>query len=245
MDFTVLSFNMHKGFNAWNKFTLPAMREQLQKLDPDLICLQEVQGKHVVKQKKQSIPHGQNQAAFIAENHWPEPIYVENAQYKNGHHGNAIISRYPVDFYENINISFRKTASRSLLHARIPIAANLHIHLICVHFGLFELEREDQFAALIARVNSHIADYEPLIIAGDFNDWRKRAGNHLSTLLHLREAFADSQGQHAKTFPAFRPLLSVDRIYYRHLHLLDARVIKQKPWGKLSDHLPLLAKFEI
>ena len=37
------------------------------------------------------------------------------------------------------------------------------------------------------------------------------------------------------------PVLSLDRIYTRHLEILDARLHSGEPWLYLSDHLPLSA----
>jgi len=53
----------------------------------------------------------------------------------------------------------------------------------------------------------------PLIVAGDFNDWRRRANDILWTEAGLREIFVNAYGEPAKTFPAIFPVLALDRIY--------------------------------
>ncbi len=85
----------------------------------------------------------------------------------------------------------------------------------------------------------------PLVIAGDFNDWRENVDKVLTSDLGLQEAFLSTQGFHPKTFPAWLPLLKLDRIYYRNLKLVSADVLQNKIWRGLSDHLPIIAEFQM
>ena len=78
----------------------------------------------------------------------------------------------------------------------------------------------------------------PVIIAGDFNDWRLKADATL-TPTGLREVFVDSFGAPAKSFPARFPLLRLDRIYVRNARSRAPRVLSNRPWSHLSDHAPL------
>ena len=119
------------------------------------------------------------------------------------------------------------------------------VHIICVHLGLFERERQNQLAVLAKRIKSHIPEDEPLIIAGDFNDWRSRAERHLHEDLGVKEAYKTTRGAHARTFPAWFPVLSMDRIYYRGIEVNDCHRLHGQPWSRLSDHTPLLAEFSI
>jgi len=61
----------------------------------------------------------------------------------------------------------------------------------------------------------------------------------------LHEVFKELEGDYAKTFPALRPTLRTDRIYFRGLQLIGGECLKGKPWRSLSDHLPLLAHFSL
>jgi endonuclease/exonuclease/phosphatase family metal-dependent hydrolase len=85
----------------------------------------------------------------------------------------------------------------------------------------------------------------PLIVAGDFNDWQGRAERYFAQNLDVHEVFKQTSGKYAKTFPAWRPLLSMDRIYSRGLSLVSCKCLHGTPWRKLSDHIPLMAEFEI
>jgi endonuclease/exonuclease/phosphatase family metal-dependent hydrolase len=81
----------------------------------------------------------------------------------------------------------------------------------------------------------------PLIVAGDFNDWRRRAGALLARC-GLREAFVEEHGRPARSFPARWPLLALDRIYFRNVRVRATAVHAQRPWSHLSDHVPLSAE---
>lgn len=240
---SILTYNIHKGFGVGKlRFLLPQMREAIQALDSDLVFLQEVQGRHDKQQKRWVDWPELTQFEFLAENIWDHTAYGKNAVYQAGHHGNAILSKYPLLSQENINVSQLPRASRSLLHAEIEVAKTA-IHLICVHLGLFKEEREKQIARLADRITEEVPPSAPLLLAGDFNDWRKELSEHLEMRLGLKEALKEIKGAHAKSFPAISPALQTDRIYYRGLELSEAVCLKGKPWRLLSDHLPLYAKF--
>lgn len=85
----------------------------------------------------------------------------------------------------------------------------------------------------------------PLLVAGDFNDWRRKATPLLQKEVGLKEAFLELQGTHAKTFPVWLPAFSLDRIYFRGMAIEKALCLKDAPWDKLSDHTALLGEFII
>jgi len=243
----VLTYNIHKGFNATNtRYILQEIKPFLLQVDSDIIFLQEVHGERNGLKKNHHDWPNNRQFEFLADQVWHHYAYEKNAIYKSGHHGNAILSKYPIIEWENINVSFLKSASRSLLHGTILIPEiNQRVHLICVHLGLFEFERERQLATLSKRIQSHVPIHEPLIIAGDFNDWRGRAEYHLHHELGVKEVFKTTHGAYARTFPAWLPLLSMDRIYFRGLEAVNCIKLHGQPWHRLSDHIPLLAEFKI
>jgi len=243
----VLTYNIHKGFSIGNrKFILHDIKTLLRHVDADVICLQEILGERTISHNRFDDWPNNKQFEFLADQIWQHHAYGKNAIYKSGHHGNAILSKYPFLEWENIDVSYMRTASRSLLHGTIEIPESVQkIHIICVHFGLLERERESQLARLGKRINSHVPAHEALIIAGDFNDWRGNAERHLLDEIGVEEAYKKIHGCYAHTFPAKLPLLSMDRIYFRGLDIVDCHRLHGKPWSQLSDHTPLLAEFRI
>ncbi|VAW60147.1 Endonuclease/exonuclease/phosphatase family protein [hydrothermal vent metagenome] len=243
----VLTYNIHKGFSATNRrFVLHGIKDALRKVDADVVFLQEIQGEHRHHAKKIDNWPESSQFEFLADEIWAHHAYGKNAIYNKGHHGNAILSKYTFADWENINVSTMQSASRSLLHGTLELSpAGSRVHVICVHLGLFEHERAAQITRLIKRIDSHVAHNEPLIIAGDFNDWRGRAEHSLTSQLGLSEVFKHQQGQHVRSFPAWLPILPMDRIYSRGVEVINGYPLKGQPWQRLSDHLPLVAEFKV
>src|SRR5690606_37537359 len=115
---------------------------------------------------------------------------------------------------------------------------------ICVHLGLRGHHRMLQVELLCRLVDTLPAD-APLVVAGDFNDWRLRAHAVLDRCAGLREAFVATHGRAAKTFPARYPLLALDRIYVRNAEIGAPLVLSNRPWSHLSDHVPLAAEIRL
>ncbi|WP_177339430.1 endonuclease/exonuclease/phosphatase family protein, partial [Pseudomonas sp. NBRC 111142] len=158
-----------------------------------------------------------------------------NAVYPHGDHGNALLSKFPIRAHDNLDVTIHGNEERGLLHCQLEVPGHEQVHAICVHLGLREEHRQQQVDLLLALLDSLPSD-EPVIVAGDFNDWRLKADVRLSG--HLVEAF----GKPARSFPARLPLLRLDRIYLRNAQASDARVLSRYPWSHLSDHAPLVAQ---
>lgn len=240
----ILSYNIHKGFNATNgNFVLKQIKESIRLVHADIVFLQEVLGHH--ESKKSQIEDWQTAAQFeyLADQIWPHHAYGKNSVYTQGHHGNAILSKYPIVSWENINISTNKFESRGLLHVVVDVEGE-KLHCMCLHLDLLESGRQVQIQNVIKRVKGSIGLELPLIIAGDFNDWRGLAHRPLSQTLKLKESFLEVYGQHARTFPSWFPLFRLDRVYLRHLQVLQAKNLSGHPWSALSDHTALFVEVQ-
>ena len=244
---SMVTFNIHKGFGFISKqFNLQAIRNSLHELDCDLVFLQEVQGEHSKHQEKIEDWPQEGQFEYIADQLWPHFAYGKNAIYQSGHHGNAILSKFPFQSWENINLVTNKNFSRSLLHGIIEIPTyDRFLHVICFHLGLREKARAKQAKILCQRISSHVPEDAPLIIAGDSNDIKGCLHGYFDRELNLQEAHVTSEGGHAKTFPALFPMLPLDRVYFRQLKVIESCPLDSDPWHKLSDHLPLFTRFEL
>jgi endonuclease/exonuclease/phosphatase family metal-dependent hydrolase len=250
----ILSYNIHKGFSVYNRrFVLSRIRECLREVHPDLVFLQEVQGEHQVYKHRVLDWPEQSQFEFLADELWPHYAYGKNAVYSSGHHGNAILSKFPISSWENIDVSTSQMERRGILHATIDVpgtlvttsdSASVPLHAICVHLGLLEADRIRQVQRLVDRIDSHVPRGEPLVICGDFNDWRLRATRPLRHQLEVEEAFYSLNGTHARTFPSWMPALRLDRVYFRGMHARSAKCLSGKPWSELSDHTALLVELD-
>src|SRR2546427_10468225 len=102
----VSTYNIHKGFSQFNRrMMIHELRDHLQVLGADIIFLQEVQGLHSRHAARFEDWPDEPQYEFLADQVWPEFAYGRNAVYDHGHHGNAILSRYPIVRAENQDVS--------------------------------------------------------------------------------------------------------------------------------------------
>lgn len=239
----IASYNIHKGYSQFNRrFVLHELRERLRELDADIVFLQEVQGADRRNKPRSQLDGAHPQHEFLAHESWLHHAYGKNSVYDAGHHGNAILSRYPISSWDNQDISAHRFESRGVLHCEMDFpGSEKKLHCLCVHLGLFSSGRAQQMQGLVDRVQRLVPADAPLIIAGDFNDWRNQAQHLLVQQLQLREAFEVASGKLARSFPCGFPLLRMDRIYIRGFSIEAVEVHAHQPWNKISDHAALCA----
>ncbi|MBS0542188.1 MAG: endonuclease/exonuclease/phosphatase family protein, partial [Proteobacteria bacterium] len=222
----ICSYNIHKGFSQFNRrMVVHELRERLRSLEVDLVFLQEVQGLNVRHRARHADWPQQPQHEFLAEDNWGQTAYGRNAVYDHGHHGNAILSRHDILSTANEDVSAHRFESRGLLHCEISVPEfAAPVHCVCVHLGLTAGGRRRQMQALADRMERLAPDGAPLIIAGDFNDWRNHADELLGERLGLTEAFGAHRGRPARSFPSLLPFFRLDRIYVRGFQVRQAKV---------------------
>lgn len=247
LELSVATYNIHKGFSQFNRrFVLHELRERLHELNADVVFLQEVQGAHVRNSRHAAAHAVHPQHEFLAQEIWPHHAYGKNSVYDAGHHGNAILSRFPILNWDNQDISAHRFESRGVLHCELALPhGNNGLHCMCAHLGLFSRGRSQQFGALVERVRRLVPEDAPLILAGDFNDWNNRARSQLAHELGLHEVFEAGCGALARSYPVSFPMLRLDRIYVRGLTVKAAAVHAQYPWNKISDHAALSAQLRL
>lgn len=244
---TVMTVNIHKGFTSFNRrFILPELREAVRKVGADVVFLQEVLGSHELNESR--IPGWPREPhyEFLADSIWPDVAYGCNVAAPRLHFGNALISKFPIVHQKNHDVSIAGPEKRGLLHCALAVPGQpTEVHVICVHLGLRESHRLQQLDLLIELARREVPSDAPLVVAGDFNDWRRRAHRILEKKAGLREIFVQAYGTSAKTFPARMPVLALDRIYVRNASSHLPVVLPRKPWAHLSDHAPLVAEIHL
>lgn len=180
----VVSYNIHKGRSATGtRDSLSQLRLGLYGLRPDLLFLQEVQGRN----QRRSVLDAQHESLGAALG--MDVCYGRNAVHTHTDHGNALLSRYSVLNFENEDISDHRLEQRGLLHAVLDINST-EVHCLVVHLGLFAGGRSRQILALVERIRRLVPDDAPLLIAGDFNDWNNRLAPLFVEQLSLYEVFS-------------------------------------------------------
>jgi endonuclease/exonuclease/phosphatase family metal-dependent hydrolase len=263
MKLRIATYNIHKGVSSFgSRPRIHALKQALNAMEADVIFLQEVQGRHDLLALRHAANWpAQSQHEFLAGDS-QHCAYGVNAVYDHGHHGNALLSSFPIASSRNQDVSDHAYEARGILHCVVRMPKT-EIHCYVVHLGLFAGSRKRQTESLINAVASSAPNNAPIIIAGDFNDW----GNHLSDVLRtdlsVMEVFDErlsTRGfgtylrrlsgrgpkiQPARTFPAALPLLKLDRIYVRGFTVESAQVLHGPMWAKLSDHAPIMSTLRL
>jgi endonuclease/exonuclease/phosphatase family metal-dependent hydrolase len=274
MKIRVATYNIHTGVSSFRSTPrVLALKKAIGAFDADVVFLQEVQGRHDRYQarygEKVRTPH----------HHWPEKAqheffagenlhaaYGMNAVYDHGHHGNALLSGFPISNQNNHDVSDHAYEQRGILHCVLETPSG-NVHCYVVHLGLFEVSRRRQTDALVQCVQDSARPDEPVIIAGDFNDWRNTLSDCLRLKLGVVEVFDELErparfgarigeivrnaaGREkrlvpARTFPAALPWFRLDRIYVRGFKVEHAEVLHGPQWARLSDHAPIVANLQL
>ncbi|MBU4609894.1 endonuclease/exonuclease/phosphatase family protein [Achromobacter sp. GG226] len=183
----VVSYNIHKGRSGlMSRVRLNELRLGLYGLGADLVFLQEVQGRN----ERAGVLDAQHESLAAALH--LDMVYGCNAVRRYTDHGNALLSRFPILSHENLNVSDHRLEQRGLLHAQVRIGDHM-VHCFVVHLGLFGASRGRQAEALIRRIDEVVRDGEPVLIAGDFNDWNDDLSATLVERLGLHEVFGSAQ----------------------------------------------------
>jgi endonuclease/exonuclease/phosphatase family metal-dependent hydrolase len=245
MKIRILSYNIHKGFNIGNTdFILKQIRTAMREVNADVLFLQEVLGDH--QDSRCSIPDWTTaiQFEYLADSVWPHFAYGKNAIYAEGHHGNAILSKFPIVDWSNQTISTNRFEQRGFLKARVQIPQlEKEIILANTHLDLTQSGRNQQAGMIIDDLKKEAET--PWVLIGDFNDWNKKVSQRIEKELNAKEAFKFLHGKYPPTFPSFMPVLSLDRVFLNKITPIHAVTLKDGHWKKLSDHLPLYVELEI
>lgn len=228
-----LTFNIHKGYGPFNLFyNIKDIKAYLKKENADVVFLQEAVG-----EKK-----GFDQIDFLSKNLYPYFLYGGNNFHKKGHHGNAILSKAPLELKGNHNISQNKLEKRGLLHA-VATFGEKEVHLLNTHLNLLEYHRKKQISWILSYISRNIPNQSSTILAGDFNDWRGKVSKVIYQETDLLDVFKKIGCP--KTFPSFLPGLTLDKIFYKNMSLINGAKKSEQRLYTLSDHIPLEANFFI
>ena len=179
---------------------------------------------------------------------WPQFAYGRNAVYPKGHHGNAVLSKFPIVHYQNHDVSIAGPEKRGLLHCVLRAARprrSTCTRSACT-WAWPRAHRLQQLELLCHIVRDEVPADAPLIVAGDFNDWRGRAHDILEQRRRPARGVRAGQRQRGagpsrRAFRCCRWTASTCATPRVHAPV----VLPRRPWSHLSDHAPLVAEIEL
>jgi endonuclease/exonuclease/phosphatase family metal-dependent hydrolase len=237
----VATYNIHKGVQGIGparRLEILNLGHAVEQLDADIVCLQEVRKLHRREERYFTRWPELPQAEFLCPEGYAA-VYQTNATTRHGEHGNAMLSRWPIVSHGHEDMSDHRFEQRGLLHVEVKTHRRT-VHVIVLHLGLIAGSRVRQVEQLGKFIEREVPRTAPLIVAGDLNDW----GGKLRPAMN-RIGLRDFVGDRVLTYPSRLPLTQLDYVYARGLKPVGVHVPRGRIWGRMSDHLPLIAEFRI
>jgi endonuclease/exonuclease/phosphatase family metal-dependent hydrolase len=228
----LITYNIRKGkgANGREKVILYDISRALSRMSADLLLCQEV-----FHSEKGDV----SQSAFLADALQLDSYYGANKFRTVGHHGNTTFTHLAVHSVENHDISTNWIERRGALYVKARFGRR-PLHVFNVHLGLNKRQRITQIGKLAKILPKKCLHNDPVILAGDFNDWNGRLEELIINDLGFNNALKDLE--YKATWHAQRPVFNLDRIYLKNLVVTNVARLSGNPWTRLSDHLPLMAE---
>lgn len=247
MRLRVLSYNIHRAIGVDRRFRPERIAEVLAVHDADIALLQEVDD-GVPRSRELDLAR-----VLAGRAGYPHVAVGHNVSLRRGRYGNATLSRYPILHERNIDLTIGRRKRRGCQHTEIRVegrGGRAHrLEVFNLHLGLSARERQQQVGLLIgAREFAGLPGEAACMVGGDFNDWRSLLAPIFTDVLGFRSATDRSPGSRGaiRTYPSFFPRGPLDRIFYRGgLALVSARRCRLRVSRLASDHLPIIADFEL
>ena len=235
----VVSYNVHKCRGLDGRVRPERIAQVLSEIDADIVALQEV----VCMEGKTREDH---QAQYIAEELGFHAKFGENRRYKGGTYGNVLLSRFPIHYARNYDISISGRERRGCLRADVRLKDGGWLHAFNLHLGTSLFERRHQARTLFRQqilTDGRLPGRK--IVLGDFNEWTKGLASRMLEH-HFTRANIPTRLGPAHTYPGFFPVLPLDHIYFDHeLKLNEVTLHRSRTALVASDHVPLVAEFGI
>jgi len=250
-----MTWNIHRAIGMDRRFRLDRVAGIIGHHAPDVALLQEVD-EGAPRSRERDL--ARDLARMLD---YPHRAVGHNVTLRKGRYGNATLSRHPIRRERNIDLTVGTRKRRGCQHTTIDLEIDPEtapgrertppapLEVFNLHLGLSALERARQIGLLCrSREFAALAPGATCLVGGDFNDWRSLLHPVLTDVLGFtcatQRRFAVESA--LRTFPSFSPRGGLDRVYFRGaLRLVGARTCRLRASRVASDHLPVIADFEL
>jgi endonuclease/exonuclease/phosphatase family metal-dependent hydrolase len=236
----IATYNVHKCRGLDRRVRPDRIARILQFLDADVIALQELIG------ASESSSHC-NQARDLVDALAGYTCHFgENRRLQGAAYGNAVLSRLPVRFSRNYDLTWRGRERRGCLRVDVEPSPGVLLHVFNVHLGTGFLERRRQARMLLSESVLRRIDLQgPSVVLGDFNEWTHGLASRLMKQ-HYESVDLRLVLQRRRTYPGVMPFLHLDHFYFdRRLTLEGFALYRTRLSLVASDHLPMVANFRL
>jgi len=236
----VATYNVHKC-RGLDRRTMPErIADVITELDAHVVAIQEILD---VRNGRPQFDQARRVLSKLKEY---EFCFGENRKLHGGAYGNMTLSRFPIRICQNYDLTWRHRERRGCLRSDLAMPGNAILHIFNVHLGTSFVERRHQSRKLLTDQVLHRREYRgPRIVVGDFNEWTRGLASRM-----LGDAFEEIKPgkflRYSRTYPGILPILHLDHFYYdKQLTLQSFRLHRSRTALVASDHLPMVAEFEL
>jgi endonuclease/exonuclease/phosphatase family metal-dependent hydrolase len=223
----VMTWNIHGGIGPDGQFSLKRIIETIDRHNPDVVALQEVDSRRLVAGARSPFE-------LLREAVGEHGIEAKSISTADGDYGQMLVSRCPFNATEVHDITHANREPRRAIETEVYHGHGT-VRVVATHFGLSLAERRTQAKRLVTIARRHAL---PTVMLGDFNDWFWPGS--------LRYAIKHELPGRTRqaTFPSWCPLLRLDRIFCWPPSILTRAFVDRSAW-RASDHLPVIADFAV
>jgi len=233
---TVMTYDINNGLGMDNIYSLKRIAKIIRSGSPHLVVLNSVD----YKTKRGFYDE---QARVLAADLGMEFTFARNFETDSGWTGNAILSKFPIEFAENkIYKQDYGQETKSLLHIIIKTGNN-NIHLFGTELSADSSASSNQAQELIDFVFEWDSN-SPIIIGGNFGmtpDYKRVY--EMAYYFTDVGSFIQPEGF---TYPAYAPSKRIDYIFSNKFAIpLEVSILDNELTRVASDHLPVVTQFKI
>jgi endonuclease/exonuclease/phosphatase family metal-dependent hydrolase len=223
----VATYNIHSCVGAGGRYDPQRVISVVREMDADIVALQEIGGYAI---------EGGEQVDFFARHLQLAVTAGPNLRRRQTQFGNALFVKGRILETRLIDLTVLPFEPRGAIDATVETDNGTTARVIATHLGLLRRERRLQIGRIgeLLQERSH-----PLtIILGDFNVFGRER-----SILH--RIGAPSPLPKLYSFPSWRPLMSLDRLWVIPNDRMSSLRVHRTPLSRgASDHLPLLAEID-
>jgi len=234
--FKVMTYNIHhcNPPSAGDKIDVEAIAKVINAEKPDFVALQEVD----VNTERSG--KGKNQAQQLAALTGMKFYFSKAIDHQGGDYGVAVLSKFAIEDSVRFALPIhadKPEENRTVAAITVTLPNKQKIIFASTHLGLKEPNRLLQAETIMEKFGKTTS---PMILAGDFN-----AVPESPVIAYFDKYFTRSCTDCKPTIPVEMPNKTIDFIMHKQgskLKSSDTKVIDEK---YASDHLPVIASFEI
>ena len=230
----VMTYNIHVGVGMDKKLDLQRIADVINKEQPDLVGLQEVD--RGVKRTE-----GKDEIVELAKMTRMDYAFAHNLDFQGGQYGVAILSKSLLNNTEHQMFQNKREAERrGMLRVEVELDGR-SINFVTTHLDYqFEDGRVFETEQLLANLEDVRG---PLIVVADLNDEPTGAAYKLMSTKFVDAWLSSRAGGDGFSYPADKPGKRIDHIFYRSAFFKAkrAKVIETLA----SDHIPVVAELEL